>query len=134
MSYIEDRRESQPLTSPAVKHHLRYWGFLLLKLTGAALGSACALWFLNLLWLPRTPFFHLNKFQFGYDLLYTTLAGVWFLFSYGLFYLAIWDQLFGSFQNVAAFEGQVGFGRPAIPALPALFAFADVNGSRSERQ
>jgi hypothetical protein len=92
VSYIEDQGESDRLTSPAVKHHLRYWGFLLLKLVGAALGSACALWFLNLFWLPRTPFFHLNKFQFGYDLLYTTLAGVWFLFSYGLFYLAIWDQ------------------------------------------
>ena len=48
--------------------------------------------------------------------------------------IVLWDQLFGSFQNVAAFEGQVGFGRPAIAALPALFAFADVNGARSDAQ
>jgi hypothetical protein len=77
---------------PAVKSHVRYWGFLLLKLMGAALGSSTALWFLNLFWYPATPLFHLNKFWFGWSLLYTTLAGVWFLFSYGLFYLAFWDQ------------------------------------------
>lgn len=77
---------------PAVKSHVRYWGFLLLKLIGAALGSAGALWFLNLFWYPATPLFHLNKFWFGWSLVYTTMAGVWFLFSYGLFYLAFWDQ------------------------------------------
>jgi sterol desaturase/sphingolipid hydroxylase (fatty acid hydroxylase superfamily) len=48
--------------------------------------------------------------------------------------LAIWDQLFGSYQNVGGFEGKVGFGRPAIAALPAMFVFADVNGERSDRQ
>lgn len=77
---------------PALKHHVKYWGFLLLKLVGAALGSGFALWFLNLYWAPETELFHLSWYQFGYDLAYTTLAGVWFLFSYGLFYLAIWDQ------------------------------------------
>jgi hypothetical protein len=76
----------------AVKGHVRYWGFLLLKLLGAGLGSTAALWFLNLYWEPATPLFHWNRYQFCYDLLYTTLAGVWFLFSYGLFYLAFWDQ------------------------------------------
>jgi hypothetical protein len=75
-----------------IKSHVRYWGFLLLKLISAALGSAAALWFVNLFWEPATPFFHLNQSQFSYDLLYTTLVGVWFLFGYGLFYLAIWDQ------------------------------------------
>ena len=76
----------------AVKSQLRYWGFLLLKLIGAGIGSAAALWFLNLFWWPETPLFSWNRVQFCYDLLYTTLAGVWFLFSYGLFYLAFWDQ------------------------------------------
>ncbi len=76
----------------AVKSHLRYWGFLLLKLVGAGIGSTAALWFLNLFWWPETPLFSWNRVQFCYDLLYTTLAGVWFLFSYGLFYLAFWDQ------------------------------------------
>ncbi len=72
--------------------HIRYWGFLLLKLAGAALGSAVALWFVNLWWPPATPLFHLNQYQFCYNLPYTTLVLVWFLFSYGLVYLAIWDQ------------------------------------------
>ena len=75
-----------------VKTHARYWGFLLLKFVAAGLGSATALWFLNLFWPPRTPWFHINRWQFGYDLGYTTLAGVCFLFAYGLFYLAVWDQ------------------------------------------
>jgi hypothetical protein len=79
-----------------VKTHLRYWGFLLLKLAAAAVGAACSLWFLNLFFRPYTPFLQFvnyDKFLSGYfDLAYTTLLGVWFLFAYGLFYLAIWDQ------------------------------------------
>jgi hypothetical protein len=76
-----------------MKSHLRYWGFLLLKLAGAAFGAAASLWFLNLFWLPYTPMLALiNSYQFSYDLVYTTLVGVWFLFAYGLFYLAVWDQ------------------------------------------
>jgi hypothetical protein len=67
-----------------IKDRVRFWGFLLLKLVGAALGSATALWFLNLFWPPTTTL--------SQDLTYTTLCGVWFLFSYGLFYLAFWDQ------------------------------------------
>ena len=46
------RRES-------VIQHLKYWGFLLLKLAGAALGAGFALWFLNLFWAPRTRLFHI---------------------------------------------------------------------------
>jgi hypothetical protein len=75
-----------------LKHHVQYWGFLLLKFAGAAFGSCFALWFLNLFWAPHTRLFHLAMGEFSYDLLYTTLVGVWFQFSFGLFYLAIWDQ------------------------------------------
>ncbi len=77
-----------------LKHHLRYWGFLLLKLAGAAFGSGFALWFLNLFWAPQTRLFHLaiGRSGFGMDLLYTTLVGVWFQFSFGLVYLAVRDQ------------------------------------------
>ena len=57
-----------------IKRRVLYWGFLLVKLAGAAGGSALALWFLNLFWRPRTPLFHWNRYQFGYDLWYTTLA------------------------------------------------------------
>ncbi len=73
--------------------HTRYWGFLALKLFAAALGSMSSLWFLNLFWLPYTPFFSLvNGYRFTYDLVYTLFVGVWFLFATGLFYLAVWDQ------------------------------------------
>ncbi len=43
----------------SIKHHVRYWGFLLLKLAGAAAGSTAALCFLNLFWAPETKLFHL---------------------------------------------------------------------------
>ncbi len=75
-----------------IKTHHRYGGFLVLKLAAAALGAACSLWFLNLFWLPYTPMFRFNSEKFIFDLPYTTLVGVWFLFAYGLFYLAVWDQ------------------------------------------
>jgi len=71
---------------------LRYWGFLGVKLAGAGLISGSVLTFLNLFWTPVTPWFHLNRYQFCYDLGYSTLVMVWFLFSYGVFYLALWDQ------------------------------------------
>lgn len=75
-----------------LKHHVRYWGFLLLKFAGATFGSGLALWFLNLFWAPKTKLFHLAMGEFSFDLLYTFLAGIWFQLSFGLFYLAIWDQ------------------------------------------
>ena len=75
-----------------IQSHIRYWGFLTLKLIAATMGAAGSLWFLNLFWLPYTPLFHINPRHFVFDLFYTTLVGVWFLFAYGLFYLAIWDQ------------------------------------------
>jgi hypothetical protein len=90
------RRRGEPEKEAAMlgdlKRHLRYWGFLLLKFAAAAFVSTFALWFLNLFWWPHTRLFHLNMSRFSFDLGYTTLAYVWFLFSYGLFYLAIWDQ------------------------------------------
>ncbi|MCU1329794.1 MAG: hypothetical protein JWN34_5164 [Bryobacterales bacterium] len=75
-----------------IKGQARYWGFLLVKLAAAAMGSSAALWFLNLFWPPHTPLFHLNRWQFMFDLGYTTLVMVWFLLSYGMLYLAFWDQ------------------------------------------
>jgi hypothetical protein len=76
-----------------MKSHLRYWGFLALKLAAAAAGAAGSLWILNLFWWPYTPLLQfINYYYFPFDLVYTTLVGVWFLFAYGLFYLAFWDQ------------------------------------------
>jgi len=71
------------------KHHARYWGFLLLKFVAAALISIAALWILNRAFAPPP---HKRMPRLEFDLLYTTLALVWFQFSYGLFYLAVWDQ------------------------------------------
>ena len=85
-----------------VQSHIRYWGFLVLKLVAAAAGAAGSLWFLNLFWRPYTPLFHFNAYQFTFDLVYTTLVGVWFLFAYGLFYLAIWDQRYRCAGRVCA--------------------------------
>jgi len=48
--------------------------------------------------------------------------------------LVLWDMLFGSYANTPRFEGKVGFGRPSIAAMPAMLAFADVNGERSPNQ
>jgi hypothetical protein len=91
-----------------LKHHLRYWGFLLLKFAGAAFGSGLALWFLNLFFAPHTKLFHLAMGEFSFDLLYTFLAGIWFQFSFGLFYLAIWDHETGSWGYM------LQLGRPQI--------------------
>ena len=71
------------------KHHARYWGFLLLKFVAAALISIAALWILNRAFAPAP---HKRMPRLGFDLLYTTLALVWFQFTYGLLYLAVWDQ------------------------------------------
>ena len=46
-------------------------------------------------------------------------------FNYGD--LPVWDMLFGTYRNPAAFEGTVGFDLPATDRLGAMLAFVDVN-------
>ena len=75
-----------------VKAHALYWGFLAAKLAVAVALSGGILWFINVFFTPHTPLFHLNRYRFARDLAYTTLGGVWFLMSYGILYLAFWDQ------------------------------------------
>jgi sterol desaturase/sphingolipid hydroxylase (fatty acid hydroxylase superfamily) len=48
--------------------------------------------------------------------------------------IVLWDMLFGSYQNDRGFDGKVGFGQSSVRALPAMFAFADVNVQRSTQQ
>ncbi|MFL5297202.1 MAG: sterol desaturase family protein [Phenylobacterium sp.] len=48
--------------------------------------------------------------------------------------IVLWDMLFGSYENPQRFDGKVGFGHSSIRALPAMFAFADVNVRRSDQQ
>jgi len=65
--------------------------FLSAKLGVAAFLSGALLWTVNFFWDPSTPFFQLAPYLFGFDLLYTTLAGIVFLAAYGLVYLTILD-------------------------------------------
>ncbi len=71
---------------------MRYWLFLLGKFVVAAGLTGALLWAVNFFWDARTPLFHLAPYQFGYDLLYTTVIGAVFLIAYGLVYLTILDQ------------------------------------------
>ena len=66
-----------------IQQSVRYWLFLGAKLAVAAGLSWGAMSVLD---------YFLGTRSFGYDLLYTSLAGLVFLFGYSLFYLAILDQ------------------------------------------
>lgn len=68
--------------SSRIKESVRYWLFLAGKLA-LALGMTAAAQLALDNFLPG---------RFGYDLLYTTLAGLVFLFGYSLIYLAVLDQ------------------------------------------
>jgi sterol desaturase/sphingolipid hydroxylase (fatty acid hydroxylase superfamily) len=48
--------------------------------------------------------------------------------------IALWDIMFGSFQNTDGFSAPVGFERSSYSAMLPMLAFADVNGARSPRQ
>jgi hypothetical protein len=76
----------------SVQQFMRYWSFLVAKLFAAGAIITGLLWSVNRFWTPRTPLFHINNYQFGYDLPYTALAGVIFLLGIGLVYLCILDQ------------------------------------------
>ncbi len=78
--------------SGGIRQSVRYWAFLLGKICVAALMSGVLLWSANLFWAPRTRFFDMVPYLFGFDLLYTTVTGLVFLASYGLVYLAFLDQ------------------------------------------
>lgn len=71
---------------------MRYWGFLAGKLGVSGAISYGLLSSINYFWSPPAKVFDLTPPRFGYDLLYTFVIGLWFLFCSGLFYLCIWDQ------------------------------------------
>ncbi|MDQ6708355.1 MAG: hypothetical protein M3Z85_20540 [Acidobacteriota bacterium] len=75
-----------------IQQFMRYWGFLAAKLLAGSVLLAVGLWFLNLFWTPPTPFLHVSMYHFGYDLLYTSLVGLWFLLACGVLRLCILDQ------------------------------------------
>ena len=75
-----------------VKQNVRYWGYLVLKLTLSCAIAAVFLCEINYSWTPRYPIPEINWKLFFWDLLYTSLVGLWFLFLAGLLYLSVLDQ------------------------------------------
>jgi hypothetical protein len=71
---------------------VRYWGYLAGKIGLAAAFMYGSLRLLNYLWPAAPKFYNYVPPRFGYDLLYTLLAGLWFLAGCGLLYLCIRDQ------------------------------------------
>ena len=71
---------------------MRFWGYFAGKvgLTAGTLYGLLAL--LNRFWPHEPKFYNYVPPRFGYDLLYTFLAGLWFLLGCGLLYICIWDQ------------------------------------------
>jgi hypothetical protein len=65
---------------------MRYWLLFAGKLAVAAAISLGLYHALRSLWPAQQPP------VFGYDLGFTLVMGLWFLASWGLLYLAIWDQ------------------------------------------
>lgn len=71
---------------------MRYWGLLAAKLGVSGGASWGLLALVNALWPPAPLVFNVVLPRFGYDLVYTSVAGLWFLLSCGLLYLCIHDQ------------------------------------------
>jgi hypothetical protein len=76
----------------SVLMHVRYWGYLAGKLAVSGGLSYGLLATINALSPPAPVVFHTHPGRFAFDLQYTTLSGLWFLFSAGLLYLCILDQ------------------------------------------
>ena len=115
-----------------IRSHVLYWGFLLLKLAVAVLISGALLALLNFFWTPRTPFLHLNRYQFIFDLGYTTLAGLWFLISYGLCYLVFWDQRYRCRTCLRRLLMPVETGLPSSP--PLLTSWQELHDTLPSRE
>jgi hypothetical protein len=71
---------------------MRYWGYFTAKLAVSGMCMYGLWWALNRYW-PRPPsFYYFQPPLFGYDLWYTLMVGLLFLFGCGLVYLSVWDQ------------------------------------------
>jgi hypothetical protein len=71
---------------------MKYWGFLLAKLSGAAL-LIWAAWLAIALCFPHRIYFKQYELSpFTHDLGYTVAMMIFFSFCTGLLYLVIWDQ------------------------------------------
>ena len=71
---------------------MRYWAFFLSKLVAAVSLSYGGFVALQRLWPGEWFFGRLYPPRFVSDLPYTLAVGLWFLLSWGLVYLCVWDQ------------------------------------------
>jgi hypothetical protein len=71
---------------------MRYWAYLGGKIAVCAAAMFGLLLWLNHSWPLPPTFDKYTPSRFGFDLLYTMLAGLWFLGCCGLLYLCVWDQ------------------------------------------
>src|SRR5580658_1850289 len=87
--------------SDRVKQNVRYWGYLVVKLTLSCAIAAVFLCEINYSWTPRYPIPEINWGLFFWDTsvshlhaapLYTLMVGLDFLFLSGLLYLSVLDQ------------------------------------------
>lgn len=72
--------------------NVRYWAFFAVKLALWGAISYSLIGVIDSIWSSPLWFFHVRTSRFGVDLVYTSVVGIWFLFSVGLLYLCIWDQ------------------------------------------
>ncbi|MCC6861023.1 MAG: hypothetical protein IT158_20820 [Bryobacterales bacterium] len=84
---------------------VKYWGYFAGKVLLAAAIAAGAFWAMHRYWPVQQYWLPVYKPlvgyrlveytyvpKFGTDLAFTTAVGLWFLFTCGLLYLAVWDQ------------------------------------------
>src|SRR5579864_3970155 len=71
---------------------VRYWGLLVAKLSLCAAVSYGLLRAIDSYWSSPLWLYNVRSPRFGLDLTYTSVIGLWFLFSAGLLYVCVWDQ------------------------------------------
>src|SRR5579862_1083695 len=76
----------------SVQLHVRYWGYLAGKLAVALGISYGILATINHFWPPAPLVFNTRPPRFLFDLVYTSVMGLLFLFTSGLIYLCVLDQ------------------------------------------
>jgi hypothetical protein len=72
--------------------NVRYWGLLVAKLSLCCAISYGLLRAIDSYWSSPLWLYNVRSPRFGLDLAYTSVIGLWFLFSAGLLYVCVWDQ------------------------------------------
>lgn len=71
---------------------VRYWSLLVAKLALCGAVSYGLLRVIDSYWSTPLLLRDVRFPRFGLDLTYTSVIGLWFLFSAGLLYVCVWDQ------------------------------------------